>query len=50
MNVAYDEECWKIVENEINCLNRLRTNQEEAETRKFLHVKNAEREGNSNCL
>ena len=53
MNVAYDEECWKIVENETNCLNRLCTNQEEVDTRMFLHVKDAEREGydgGSNCL
>ena len=50
MFVAYDEECWRLTRNGIDKINELSTNQEEADTRMFLHVKSANEAGFSGAL
>ena len=45
MFVAYAEKCWKITKDKVTEAKHLFTNQEEADTRMFLHVKDVETQG-----
>lgn len=50
MMLAWDEECWRLTRNGSTKLEELCSNQEEADTRMFLHVKQAESHGHGSAV